>query len=125
MWNRVLTSTQKLGDIDCTDKLDLSSLVPTYIKEIPADSKNKNSIENDGSGYVIYGSGYMVIKKNDNTLGIYAKVPENNSFLAIGVTEEGLQEPPATTLPGRIEDLGINIESGNINLSWSTPNNNN
>lgn len=74
-----------MGDIDCTGKLDLRVLVPTYIKEIPVDSKSKNLTEIQGSGYVLYGTGYMAIKKNDDTFGIYAKVPENGAFLGIGI----------------------------------------
>ena len=116
---------QPLGEINCEGKLDLRVLVPTYVSEIPSDSRSKNETEVEGSGYVLYGTGYMAIKKNDGNLGLYAKVPENGAFLGIGITEEEMQEPPEPTEPSNIMDLTATVNNGEIILTWTEPFNGN
>ena len=79
------------GTTNCSGKIDLRYLVPTYLSEIPWDNKGQDSTDTVGTGYVIYGTGYLLAKSEDNTIGLLAKVPENEVYIGVGIEKEELQ----------------------------------
>jgi len=117
-----LTKDDALDLNFCDGKIDLRLLVPEYISEIPRDSSLGAMVQenilyqmveaNDGSK-----TGYEVALSSDNNrVSLKSTNPNiNGEEIAINFIER-------PTAPVAITDLEVNIQGGEIKLTWSTPN---
>ncbi len=70
-----------LNNPDCEDLVNLSTLVPDYINQIPVDPQGSVSAVQDGTGYFISESSIILVAENWET-----------RFLGVGMTEDQYAE---------------------------------